>query len=242
MGAGSRGPSIAFVLAAVLTLVSLAIFSNIAFSAENISSAITSPSVSQTISDDSPNWRAIEPEAMEYFRHYVQFDTINPPSNIAAAINYLKTILDHEGIETETFESKPGMVTLVARIPGAVTERPLLMISHADVVPAVAEEWKHAPFSADIDHGYVWGRGTIDNKAHGIMALMTMLALKREGVILRRGVELMVNPDEEPAANGAPSGWSIGISNPSILRSRLTKAEPAASIRSAPARPALASQ
>jgi acetylornithine deacetylase/succinyl-diaminopimelate desuccinylase-like protein len=185
------------VLAAVLTLVSLAIFSNIAFSAENISSAITSPSVSQTISDDSPNWRAIEPEAMEYFRRYVQFDTINPPSNTAAAINYLKTILDHEGIETETFESKPGMVTLVARIPGAVTERPLLMISHADVVPAVAEEWKHAPFSADIDHGYVWGRGTIDNKAHGIMALMTMLALKREGVILRRGVELMVNPDEE---------------------------------------------
>jgi acetylornithine deacetylase/succinyl-diaminopimelate desuccinylase-like protein len=89
------------------------------------------------------------------------------------------------------------MVTLVARIPGDVIERPLLLMSHADVVPAAADEWSHPPFSADVADGYVWGRGTIDNKADGIMALMTMIALKREGVPLRRGVEMMVNPDEE---------------------------------------------
>ena len=52
-------------------------------------------------------------------------------------------------------------------------------------------------FSADLADGYVWGRGTIDNKAHGIMALISMIALKRQGVRLHRGVEVMVSPDEE---------------------------------------------
>jgi len=69
----------------------------------------------------------------------------------------LKTLLEREGIETEIFESKPGMVSLVARIPGDVTERPLLFMSHADVVPAAADEWTHPPFSADLADGYVWG-------------------------------------------------------------------------------------
>ena len=135
------------------------------------------------------DWNKIDSEALGYFRTYLRFDTTNPPSNTAAAIAYLKAILDKEGIATETFESKPGMVTLVARIPGPAGVKPLLLMSHADVVPTVAANWTHPPFSADIKDGYVWARGSIDNKAHGIMALMTMLALKRNGVALRRGVE-----------------------------------------------------
>jgi acetylornithine deacetylase/succinyl-diaminopimelate desuccinylase-like protein len=154
------------------------------------------------------DWNKIDSEALGYFRTYLRFDTTNPPSNTAAAIAYLKAILDKEGIATETFESKPGMVTLVARIPGPAGVKPLLLMSHADVVPTVAANWTHPPFGADIKDGYVWARGAIDNKAHGIMALMTMLALKRNGVALRRGVEMMVNPDEEAGGdNGAT--WMV---------------------------------
>ena len=54
----------------------------------------------------------------------------------------------------------------------------------------------------------MWARGAIDNKAHGIMALMTMLALKRNGVALRRGVEMMVNPDEEAGGENGAS-WMV---------------------------------
>ncbi len=100
------------------------------------------------------------------------------------------------------------MVTLVARIAGPAGVKPLMLMSHADVVPAVGANWTHHPFDADITDGYVWARGAIDNKAHGIMALMTMLALKRNGVALRRGVEMMVNPDEEAGGdNGAT--WMV---------------------------------
>jgi acetylornithine deacetylase/succinyl-diaminopimelate desuccinylase-like protein len=168
-----------------------------------------SPPASSFVQTAPPlDWNKLDSEALEYFRAYLRFDTTNPPSNTAAAIAYLKAILDNEGIATETFESKPGMVSLVARIPGPPNVKPLLLMSHADVVPAVGANWTHRPFDADLADGYVWARGAIDNKAHGIMALMTMLALKRNGVALRRGVEMMVNPDEEAGGeNGA--AWMV---------------------------------
>src|ERR1700688_4625142 len=150
------------------------------------------------------DWDKVNSEALDYFRTYLRFDTTNPPSNTAAAMAYLKSILDKEGIVTETFESKPGMVTLVARIPGPAGVEPLLLMSHGDVLPAVGANWTHKRFGADVADGYVWARGAIDNKAHGVMALMTMLALKRNHVELKRGVEMMVNPDEEAGGeNGA---------------------------------------
>ena len=154
------------------------------------------------------DWNKIDSEALGYLQAYLRFDTTNPPSNTAAAIAYLKNILDKEGIATETFESKPGMVSLIARIPGPVGVKPMLLMSHADVVPVAAANWTHPAFGAELNGGYVYARGAIDNKAHGIMALMTMIALKRNHVALRRGVELMVNPDEEAGGdNGAK--WMV---------------------------------
>ena len=150
--------------------------------------------------DAQPDWKTIDDEGLRYFRDYLRFDTTNPPDNTAAAIAYLKAILDKEGIQTATFESKPGAVTLVAKLPGPADVKPFLLLSHADVVPAVAANWSHPPFGADLADGYVWARGAIDNKAHGIMAVMTLLELKRQNVPLKRGVELMINPDEEAGA------------------------------------------
>ena len=154
------------------------------------------------------DWDKTDAEALDDFRTYLRFDTTNPPSNTAAAMAYLKGILDKEGIATETFESKPGMVTLIARIPGPAGVKPMLLMSHGDVVPTVAANWTHHPFDADVKDGYVWARGAIDTKEYAIMALMTMLALKRNHVELRRGVEMMVNPDEEAGGeNGAT--WMV---------------------------------
>jgi len=150
------------------------------------------------------DWNKLDAEALDYFRTYLNFDTSDPPDDTSAAIAYLDGILRKEGIETRTFASKPGAVNLIARIPGPPGVKPMLLMSHADVVPVVAANWSHPPFAADLADGYIWARGSIDNKAHGIMALMTMLALKRQGVALRRGLEMMVNAGEEVGgADGA---------------------------------------
>ncbi|MGH7863716.1 MAG: M20/M25/M40 family metallo-hydrolase [Candidatus Binataceae bacterium] len=144
-----------------------------------------------------PDWVKLDAEALEYLRTYLRIDTSNPPGITKDAIAYLQQILDNEGIETATFEGKRGMVSLVARLAGPPETKPLMLMSHADVVPARAQEWSHPPFSADIAEGFVWARGARDDKSHGIMMLMTMLALKRRNVALRRGVTMMVNADEE---------------------------------------------
>jgi acetylornithine deacetylase/succinyl-diaminopimelate desuccinylase-like protein len=156
----------------------------------------------------APDWNKLSADALDYFRTYLKFDTTNPPSNTSVSIAWMKSILDKAGIATETFESKPGIVSLIARLPGPAGVKPMLLMSHADVVPAIASNWTHPPFSADLDGGFVWARGAIDNKAHGIMALVTILELKRRNLPLRRGVEMMVNPDEEAGgANGAE--WMV---------------------------------
>jgi acetylornithine deacetylase/succinyl-diaminopimelate desuccinylase-like protein len=146
---------------------------------------------------EAVDWEGIDAAAGEYFRGYLRFDTSNPPGNDAAAISYLTKILDMDEIPYQTFTAAPGKVNLVARLPGPAGVKPLLMMSHADVVPVTAADWSHAPFRGEVADGYIWGRGAIDNKAHGIMAIMTLIALKRGNVALRRGVELMVNADEE---------------------------------------------
>ena len=121
---------------------------------------------------------------------------------------YLKSILDKEGIATETFESKPGMVTLVAKIPGPASVKPLLLMSHADVVPTVVANWTHHPFDADVERRIRVGarrdrqQGARD---HGADDDARAQAQPHQ---LRRGVEMMVNPDEEAGGeNGA--GWMV---------------------------------
>ncbi|HEY2663637.1 MAG TPA: M20/M25/M40 family metallo-hydrolase [Candidatus Binataceae bacterium] len=158
-----------------------------------------SPPAPSSVRDANPtlDWSKLDQEALDYFRHYLQFDTSDPPGDTAAAVAYLKGILEQAGIACRTFSSEPGKTSLLAKIPGPAALKPFLMMSHADVVPAAAAQWSHQPFSAELSDGYVWARGAIDNKAHGIMALMTMLVFKRYQIPLRRGLEMMVNPEEE---------------------------------------------
>ena len=47
---------------------------------------------------------------------------------------------------------------------GKAHDRPIVLMSHQDVVPAEGT-WSHAPFSGDIADGKVWGRGASDTKA-----------------------------------------------------------------------------
>jgi acetylornithine deacetylase/succinyl-diaminopimelate desuccinylase-like protein len=143
------------------------------------------------------DWDGLYAEAGQYFRGYLRFDTSNPPGDVEGAIGFIKKILDMEEIKYETFAAAPGKVNLVAKLPGPAEVKPLLLMSHADVVPVTASDWSHPPFRAEFQNGFVWARGAIDNKAHGIMALMTLIELKRQNLALRRGVEMMINADEE---------------------------------------------
>jgi acetylornithine deacetylase/succinyl-diaminopimelate desuccinylase-like protein len=146
---------------------------------------------------DAVNWTAVERETMEHFQAVLRFDTSDPPGNERPAAEYLKQVLEREGIGTKVFELEPNRLNIVARLKGNGTKRPLLIMGHTDVVNVDPAKWTFPPFSATRDGGYVYGRGTVDDKDNVAAALMTMLLLKRSAVPLARDVIFLAEAGEE---------------------------------------------
>ena len=72
---------------------------------------------------------------------------------------------------------------------------------HIDVVAADPAQWTHPPFSGDVADGFVWGRGTLDTKGLGVMFLLALESLIKEGVAFRRPIVFTAVPDEEPGGD-----------------------------------------
>src|SRR2546429_9158647 len=70
-------------------------------------------------------------------------------------------------------------------------------MGHGAGVPVDEAKWKSPPFSATRDGGYVYGRGTVDDKDNLTASLMTMLLLKRLNVPLDRDVIFLAESGEE---------------------------------------------
>lgn len=77
---------------------------------------------------------------------------------------------------------------------------PVVLMGHQDVVPVVPgteKEWEHDPFSGDIADGYVWGRGSLDDKVM-ILAILEAVEMHLEdGFQPTRTVYLVFGQDEE---------------------------------------------
>ena len=144
-----------------------------------------------------PDWAKIEDETMRHFQAILRLDTSNPPGNEKLVVDYLKGVLEHEGIETKVFALDPQRPNLVARLRGNGKKRPVLIMGHTDVVTVDPAKWKHPPFSATREGGYVYGRGTLDDKPSVVAGLMTMLQLKRRKITLDRDVIFLAEASEE---------------------------------------------
>lgn len=83
---------------------------------------------------------------------------------------------------------------------------PVVMMAHMDVVPVEAgteRGWTHPPFSGDIADGFVWGRGSLDDKVGVLSTLEAVEALVTEGHRPRRTMYLAFGDDEEVEGHGA---------------------------------------
>lgn len=145
----------------------------------------------------TPDWPRIEEETMRHFQAILRMDTSDPPGQELPAVEYLKGVLEREGIEVKTFALDPKRPNLVARLRGTGAKRPVLIMGHTDVVNVDPAKWKHPPFSATREGGYVYGRGTVDDKDNVVAGLMVMLLLKRANVRLDRDVIFLAEAGEE---------------------------------------------
>jgi acetylornithine deacetylase/succinyl-diaminopimelate desuccinylase-like protein len=62
------------------------------------------------------NWKQLQPEILNYYTSLIRIDTTNPPGNETQAAEFLKGILDREGIASQIFALDPKRANLVARV------------------------------------------------------------------------------------------------------------------------------
>ena len=144
-----------------------------------------------------PDFAAAQNEAVKFLGELVKIDTSNPPGNETRAAEYIKNTLAAEGIPAQIYESAPGRGNVVARLKGTGKKRPLLLMGHLDVVGVERDKWTVDPFAATIKDGYLYGRGSVDDKAMDSANLEVFLLLHRLKVPLDRDVILMAEAGEE---------------------------------------------
>lgn len=158
--------------------------------------AVIVPAASQT-----PDWAKVNEEALQHFQALVRIDSTDPPGNETQVAEYVKKTLEAEGIPVMMVAKDPARANIIARLKGNGSKKPLLIMGHSDTVRVDASKWVFPPFSATRDGGYVYGRGTLDDKSDLLAAMMTMLMLKRSNVKLDRDV-IFVSEVGEEAATG----------------------------------------
>lgn len=141
------------------------------------------------------DWTKANAATLEHYSALVRFDT---SAKEKPAAEYIKKVLDEHGIPAQIYASDPDRPNVVARLKGNGRKRPLLLMGHTDTVTIDPSKWKpFGAFSAARDGGYIYGRGTVDDKDNLAASLMMMLLLKQYNVPLDRDVIFLAEAGEE---------------------------------------------
>ena len=156
-----------------------------------------------------PDWNQVDKRAVELLQEYIRIPSINPPADTRSAADFLTRELEAVGMKVTRYQPEGNCVNLITRLAGRNREaKPLVILTHMDVVPVDAKAWSVDPFGGEIKDGYVWGRGAMDMKGIGIQQLMAVTLLKKLGVTPGRDIVLVATCDEE--TNGALGAkWMI---------------------------------
>ena len=143
-------------------------------------------------------------DTLTLLQQLVALDTQNPPGNEILVAKHLDGFLRGvPGIETRILDPGDGRANFIARLRASKpTKRAVLVMGHMDVVGADTAKWTSPPFQPTERDGFLYGRGTIDDK--GALAAtavaMRLLAARRDA--LDRDVILLGTAAEEGGDQG----------------------------------------
>jgi acetylornithine deacetylase/succinyl-diaminopimelate desuccinylase-like protein len=153
-----------------------------------------------------PNLDKLGDEAQGWLADMIRINTVNPPGNEAAVAKYIASIFQKEGISYEVLEMAPGRSIVIARLQAGPLPDPanaLLLVAHQDTVGVDAKKWTVDPFGAVVRDGYLYGRGSIDDKAMLAANMAVFLTLKRTAARLGRDVIFLATDDEEQGGSAS---------------------------------------
>ena len=143
-------------------------------------------------------------DTLALLKELVALDTQNPPGNEVIVARHLDRFLKGvPGIETRILDPGDSRANFIARLRATKpTKRAVLVMGHMDVVGADVTKWTSPPFQPTERDGYLYGRGTIDDK--GALAAtavaMRLLAARRDS--LDRDIILLGTAAEEGGDQG----------------------------------------
>jgi acetylornithine deacetylase/succinyl-diaminopimelate desuccinylase-like protein len=164
------------------------------------------PSLAQTADD-------FKQSALAIYKELVEINTVTATGDTALAADAMAARLRAAGFsgdDVQVFKPAPRKGNLVARLHGTGLRKPILLMAHLDVVPARREDWSFDPFKLTEQEGYLYGRGTSDDKFMAAAFVANLIRYKQEGYKPDRDIILALETDEETLdANGLGIQWLL---------------------------------
>jgi len=144
-------------------------------------------------------WKAV---ARELLAETIAYRTVPGPGNQtpqmaeALAARFRAAGFPAEDVHVIRHKDTAALVVRY-RGDGSAGKKPILAISHMDVVEALPADWSVDPWKLSEADGYFYGRGTADVKGGLVAVAVAFLRLKAEGYVPARDIILEFSGDEE---------------------------------------------
>jgi acetylornithine deacetylase/succinyl-diaminopimelate desuccinylase-like protein len=150
--------------------------------------------------------------AHDLFKELIEINTQGSDGNTITAAQAMAARLKAAGFpdsDVVVLENAPRKGNLVARLRAKnPIRKPLLLLSHIDVVEAKPEDWTLPPYKFTEQDSTFYGRGVSDNKDDTAIDLATIMRLKAEKFPLDRDIIVAATTDEEGGGNNGVA-WLI---------------------------------
>ena len=155
--------------------------------------------------------------ARDILRELVEINTTDSVGDNTKAAEAVAARLKTAGYPDSDIQilGAPRKGNLVARLHGTGSGKPILFLAHLDVVEARREDWSFDPFIFREQDGYLYGRGTEDNKAGDATLVANFIRLRQEGFRPSRDFILALTSDEEGGSHNGVE-WLLANHRPLI--------------------------
>lgn len=143
-------------------------------------------------------------QVVRFAQDLIRINSVNPNlepgSSETEAVEFLAKASREAGLQVTIEEVAPGRNNLYCVLPGSEAGIALSFLGHTDTVPFLGMA---DPLSAEIQDGYIWGRGGVDMKGGVAASVQALIALAKSGIKLRKSLAVWAVIDEESEHRGA---------------------------------------